>query len=145
MKAMEAKIKIFSPKEYLDTIRPYLSLSDTINDHKAPMKLRVYSGNEVVDYEIQFGEWKIQLTMQINFISSKDFEEACTKHTKSDKIEITMGSETDDFIKELFESVLQRYQQGLEEKWKGASLFAIVLIYCIIVIIKQAWEEANHT
>ena len=73
---------MFSPKEYLDTIRPYLSLSDMINDHKAPMKLRVYSGNEVIDYQTQFGEWKIQLRMQINFISSKDFEEACTDINK---------------------------------------------------------------
>ena len=56
MKVMGAKIKMFSPKEYLDTIRPYLSLSDMINDHMAPMKLRVYSGNEVIDYQTQFGE-----------------------------------------------------------------------------------------
>ena len=54
--------------------------------------------------------------MQINFISSKDFEEACTKHAKSDNMEIMMGIETDDFIKELFESLLQRYQEGLEKK-----------------------------
>ena len=71
-------------------IRPYLS--DMINDHNVPMKLRVYSNNKVTDYETQFGEWKIQLTMQINFISSKDFEETCTKHTKSDNIEIMIGN-----------------------------------------------------
>ena len=52
MKTMETKIKIFSPKEYLDTIRPYLNLSDMVNDHKTPMKLRVCSGNEVTDYEL---------------------------------------------------------------------------------------------
>ena len=46
------KDKNLSPKEYLNIIRPYLS--DMINDHK---KRR---------------EWKIQLTMQINFISFKD-------------------------------------------------------------------------
>ena len=28
---------------------------------------------------------------------------------------ITMGSETDEVIKELFKSLLQRYQEGLEE------------------------------
>ena len=99
-------------------IRPYLS--DMINDHKAPMKLRVYSSKEVIDYETQFGECKIQLTMQINFISSKDFEETCTKHTKSDNIEIMIGKETDDIIKELSEYLLQRYQEGLEKKMKGS-------------------------
>ena len=35
-------------------IRPYL------RDNKAPMKLRVYLGNEIIDYETQLGEWKIQ-------------------------------------------------------------------------------------
>ena len=87
------------PKQYLDMIRPYLS--DIINDHKTPKNLRVHSSNEVIDYETQFGEWKIQLTMSINFISSKDSDETRNMHTKSDNIEIMMGSETHDIIDEL--------------------------------------------
>ena len=31
-----------------------------------------------------------------------------------------MGDETDDVIKEIFKSVLQRYQEGLEESVKGS-------------------------
>ena len=62
-------------------IRPYLS--DIINNHKTPKNLRVHSSNEVIDYETQFGEWKIQLTISINFIFSKDFEETRTMRTKS--------------------------------------------------------------
>ena len=31
-----------------------------------------------------------------------------------------MGHETDDVIKEIFKSVLQRYQEGLEESVKGS-------------------------
>ena len=73
------------------------------------MKLRINLPDIVIDYETQFGEWKIQLTMQINFIFSKVFEETRTKSTKSDNIEIMMGSETDDVIEELRESLLQRY------------------------------------
>ena len=57
-------------------IRPYLR--DMINDHKTRR------------------EWKIQLTMQINFISSKDSEETRTMHTKSHNMEIMMGNETDE-------------------------------------------------
>ena len=34
-----------------------------------------------------------------------------------------MGSETDKIIKELFESLLQRYQEGLEESVKGSEFF----------------------
>ena len=59
------KDEILSPKKYLDTIRPYLS--DIMNYHKSPKKLRVYSSNEVFDYETQYEEWKIQLTMSILF------------------------------------------------------------------------------
>ena len=42
-------------------------LSNIINDYKAFKKLRVHSSNEVSDYKTQFGEWKIQLTMSINY------------------------------------------------------------------------------
>ena len=51
------KDKHLPPKEYFNMIRPYLS--DIINEHKTPKKLRVHSGNEVIDYETQFGEWKV--------------------------------------------------------------------------------------
>ena len=54
-------------------IRPYLS--DIINDYKTLKTLKVHSRNEVFDYETQFEEWKIQLTISINFISSKDSRE----------------------------------------------------------------------
>ena len=53
-----------------------------------------------------------------NFISSKDSNETRTMHTKSDNIEIIIGSETGEIIKELFESLLQRYQEGLEESMR---------------------------
>ena len=43
-------------------------------------------------------------------MSSKDSDEIRSMHTMSNNIEIVMGSETDDIIKELFESLLQKYQ-----------------------------------
>ena len=101
-------------------IRPYLR--DMINNHKAPMELRVHSGNEVTDYETHFGEWKIQLTMQIIFISSIDSRETCIMRVKSDNIEIMMVSKTKDIIKELKEPLLQNYQEGSEESM-GESRF----------------------
>ena len=65
-------------------------------------------------------EWKIQLTMAINFISSKDSDETQTMHTKSNNAEIMVGSETNEIIKDLFESFLQKYQEGLEESMRGS-------------------------
>ena len=65
-------------------------------------------------------EWKIQLTMAINFISSKDSDETRTMHTRSNNAEIMVGSETDEITKDLFESFLQKYQEGLEESMRGS-------------------------
>ena len=65
-------------------------------------------------------EWEIQLTMSINFISSKNSEEICTMHTKSDYIKTTIVDEPDQIIKGLFNSLLHKYQQGLEESMKGS-------------------------
>ena len=81
-------------------IRPYLS--DIINDNKTHKKLRVHSGNKIIDCETQYGEWEIHWTMSINFISSKDIGETRNMRTKSDNIEIMMGSETDEIIEKLF-------------------------------------------
>ena len=58
--------------------------------------------------------------MAINFMSSKDSDETHTKHTKSHNIEIMMGNEIDEIIEELFESLLQKYQERLEESMKGS-------------------------
>ena len=64
------------------------------------------------------GEWKIQLIIAINSMSFKDSKETCTMHTKGDNIETLIGHETDKIIKELFNSLIQKYQKGLEESMK---------------------------
>ena len=107
------KDKILTVNEYLDIIRP--NLSDIINDHKTQGEWKIHSGNTIIRHKTQ-SKWKIQLTMTINFISSKpDSNETCTIHTKSNNVEIMIGSEADEIIKGLFESLLERYQEGLEE------------------------------
>ena len=58
--------------------------------------------------------------MAINFISSKDSDETRTMHTKSNNVEIMIGSETNEFIEDLFESFLQKHQEGLEESMRGS-------------------------
>ena len=50
------------------------------------------------------GEWKIQLTIQITFISSLGTREFCVMHSKSDNEKIMSGIEAGDIINELFES-----------------------------------------
>ena len=46
--------------------------------------------------------------MPNNCISSKDFEETHSIYSASNNIEIFMGSDTDDIVDKLFDTVLQR-------------------------------------
>ena len=69
--------------------------------------------------------------MTINFTSFKDSNETRNMHTKSNNIEIMIGNETNEFIKTLFESLLQRHYQELEKSTKGSeSIFdSLDLLY----------------
>ena len=87
--------------EYFDIITPYLK--DMVDNHKAK------------------GEWKIQLSMQIIFVSFTGANETREMHTKSDNITIMSGIETEDAINELVNTFRRRYQKGLETKMKGSS------------------------
>ena len=95
------KERYLSVEEYLDTIKSYLR--DMINDHKTK-------------------EWKVQLNMYINFISSKDTRETRTIYVLSDNEEIRWGNETDDVINNLFESFLNNYQKE-EQLMRGGNNF----------------------
>ena len=86
------KGKNLSIKKYLNMIKP--DLSDKINNHKTRGLVRYHSGDKTWLEETS-SEWKIQPTMTINFISSKDSDDTRTMHTKSNNVEIMMGSETD--------------------------------------------------
>ena len=75
--------KILTVEEYLALIEPYLR--KLINDYKSK------------------GEWKIQLTAQISFISLRpDSDETRVMHTRSNNEEFMNSSDTDEIIKELF-------------------------------------------
>ena len=65
------------------------------------------------------GEWKIQVSMQVSFISLTN-EESDIMHSKSDNVEIMSGL-TDIIIDELIYSFKQRYQEGLENRMRGSS------------------------
>ena len=94
----DAKLALY---EYFVKIKPYLK--DMIDDYKSK------------------GEWKIQITMRIIFISFIDKNETQVMHTKSDNVEIMNGTDTSDAINKLINSFMKRYQEGLETKMKGSS------------------------
>ena len=76
---------------------------------------------ELINHYKNKGEWKIQLTAEINFISLKPgSDETCVMYTRSFNEEIMKGSDTDEVIKLLFESILKIYELNLQEKLKGS-------------------------
>ena len=110
-------------------ITPYLC--DIINDHKTFKKIKVHLGNKIIDHETQFAEWKIQLTALINFISTKYFKETHIMYTRIHNIEIMIGNKTEDITDELFKSLLQNYQDNLEESMRGSEFIpdSVNLLY----------------
>ena len=56
---------------------------------------------------------------EINFISLKPgSDETRIMHTRSDNEEFMNGSDTDEIIKGLFESFLQKYEENLQNKMR---------------------------
>ena len=72
-------------------------LSDLVNDHKAIRN--------------ESKEMKIQINMNVNFVSSNDTGEIRTIFEWSDNEEIRPGNETDDIIERLLNSFLNNYQK----------------------------------
>ena len=89
-------------------------------------------------------EWKIQLTMQNSCISTRSFEEIRTIYTKSEAVEIFIGSKTKYVIK-LFNTLLQRLQKSQETSNERGSEFipdSVELLYYHfqrIDIIRAEW------
>ena len=75
----------------------------------------------MIDYYKSKGEWKIQITMRIIFISFIDKNQTLLMHSKSDNVEIMNGTDTNEAINELVNSFMKRYQEGLETKMKQSS------------------------
>ena len=77
-------------------------------------------GNKTIERKTQ-SEWKIQLTMKMNFVSTlPDSNEIRIMHAKSDNMEIITGSETNEIMEKNFKSIQQRYQKKKQESMKGS-------------------------
>ena len=66
--------------------------------------------------------WKIQLTIVINFISSKDVEEEPVMHSKNFNIKFAPFNNANEIVEKLFESLFSRYQNNLETLIRGNDL-----------------------
>ena len=62
----------------------------------------------------------MQLTIEVYFISLKPgSDKTRIMYTKIDNIEIMLGDDNDDIIEQLFESLLQKYEENFQNKIKG--------------------------
>ena len=64
------------------------------------------NNNDTDDNNTHRGEWKIMLRMYIKRISTKSFDEKRTMHPKSKQVELYMGSDTENVINTLFNTLL---------------------------------------
>ena len=106
----EIDMEIYHQK--LNMIKSYLR--DFINNHKPTAELN----NEEDNSDTERGEWKIQLVMQNNCISTKNFEDTRTIYSGSKLVEVFMGTDTDAAIDKLFNTTLQRFQQAINASTK---------------------------
>ena len=79
---------------------------------------------------------EIRLTTTINFVSSKDTDEEHIMHWNSDNIEIIIYNKADEVIKELFKSLLKRYQIGFETSMKSRNF----IFDCVHLLYKKCYN-----
>ena len=84
-------------------------------------KIETYLRNIMINLQ-NSDIWKIQLTIAINFISSRDTEEERVLHLSSDNIKFTSYSEVNYVIEKLFKSL---FKDGLEASMKGSDFILI--------------------
>ena len=106
---------------YDNNYAQYESKGDKISTFKEYLTLIEQYLRELINYYKNKGEWKVQLIADINFISLKpDSDETRVMYTKSDNVEIRIGDDINDVIKEIFKPLLKRYQENLQEKMRGS-------------------------
>ena len=108
-------------------IRAYLR--NLINDHKPIIEL---SNNNNNNNNSNTAEWKIQLKIKNNFISVKDFEDTRTIYSASRPVETFMGSDTENIIDTLFNTILNKIQEAMEtsnERGSGFTHESVGLLY----------------
>ena len=71
----------------------------------------------IIDLQ-NFKTWKIQLTIAIDFVSSRDVQEERVMYSKSNNIKFTSYNDTNEVANELFNSLRSRYQDNLEKSMR---------------------------
>lgn len=94
------KNKTLSIEQNVSTIRPYLS--------------------NLVSFLIIGGGWNINLSIATNFLCSKDINQTRSMHSKNNNKETMIGNKTKEITLDLFYSLRQKDQNGLQGSMKGS-------------------------
>ena len=70
--------------------------------------------------------WKIQLTIAINFISSKDVDEEHAIHSKRNNIEFMSCDNANGVVDEILSHFFEYNKLVQKHQWEGAILFSIL-------------------
>ena len=88
--------------------------------------IKFYLSNLIYYYMLK-GVWKIQLSMQVSFISLIN-KETDIMHSKSDNVEIMRGRSTNDILNMLIETFKQRYQECLETRMRCSNYVFLIML-----------------
>ena len=108
-----------------DDIKRSVLLTEHLN------KIESLLRNMIIDFQ-NSDKWKIQLTIEINFVSPKDVNERRVMHSSSDNIKCTAYKDPNEVVDERVESLWSRYQRNLETPITGSdfSFDSIQLMSC---------------
>ena len=123
--------KLFNYNDYYKLIKTHSAFNDnyelyvsngdensSINEYFDKITIDLQN---LIDNKKEQGEWKLQITMKIIFISFNDNDKQQIMYTKSDNVNIMRGYATNDIINELFHTFKTKYQAGLETRIVGSN------------------------
>ena len=124
----QRKISLQKTSKYLNKLDEIITRLDKYHDYDYFEYLKEYLNliekyfrKLIEEYKLK-GEWKVQLTIEVNFISLKPgCDETRIMYTRSDNIEIMFDDDNGDIIEQLFESLLKKYEENLQNKMRGSA------------------------
>ena len=118
-------------------IMPYLE--NMINNYKTLIR----DSNGIIKNDLS-GEWKIHLTMRMNFVSSLDPRKSCIMNSKSDNVEIIMGIENKIYYWGTFRVVFEKLLEKFGRKDKDSNFVFEIVDLLYYILHKITLKEVDH-
>ena len=73
----------------------------------------------IIDLQ-KYGEWKVQPSIEIDLISSKDADEERVRHSKRSNTEFNTFDNINNIVDAIFKTLFSRYYYVLETSFRGS-------------------------